>query len=128
MKTNEYLNNKTFYQPYSINNTFKLLKNLSIQANARSAPKSISLQSTNYAAYNLNLAVSKDVFNKKVKIILKVNEVFNSHRHDDYDFINKYNLENTSVGDTSRHTYLTFKYDFGFGKKINMNCNRKQRD
>lgn len=127
-KTTTFFNSKSFYQSYNLNNTIKLTKGMRIQANARYSPKRESLQYTNDATYNLNLAFSKDLFNKKGKLILRVNDVFNSHRHGNFGEVNGFSIKNKAYAPTSRHLYLTFKYNFGFGKEIIKERNRKSRN
>lgn len=126
-KTTTFLNSKTFRQRYSLNNTFKLTKATRIQANARFSPKSKRLQNTSDASYNFNLAVSRDVFEKKGKLILRLNNVFNSHRHGYVGEINGFAIDSRAYAPTARHLYVTFKYNFGFGEKAIKERKRKTR-
>ncbi len=127
-KTTTFLNSKTFRQFYRSNNTFKINKDMRIQANLFFSPKRKGLQKTYYARHNLNLAISKDLLGKKGKLILRLNDAFSSHRHGYHGEINGFSVRNYAYSPTSRHLYLTFKYNFGFGKETIKDRNRKSRE
>ncbi|PKH51782.1 hypothetical protein CXF68_14290 [Tenacibaculum sp. Bg11-29] len=129
-KNQSFLNTKTFNHEYNINNTFKPFNGVSVQANFGIRPKNVGLQNTTKGFSYTDLAISKDLFNKKGQIILRVNDIFDSKKRTNYGEVNGFSFNSVSQSPSSRHLYVTFKYNLSFGNKniTDKNRNRKDRD
>ncbi|QTD36587.1 TonB-dependent receptor [Polaribacter batillariae] len=125
-----FLNDQTFSHNYSLNNTFKPFKGFNIQANVDMRPKSISLQGENEGVTTMNVAFSKDILKDKANIALRINDVFNSGRTRSIGEVNGLEFNRTSFSPSSRHLYLSFRYNLSFGNKqlAEKNRQRKQRE
>ncbi|EDP96415.1 TonB-dependent receptor [Kordia algicida OT-1] len=126
---NMFLNDQSFSHNYSFNNTFRPFKGFNIQANLNVRPKNISLQAENQGVTTMSLAVSKDIFNNKANISLRANDIFNSGRTRSIGEVNGLTFNRSSFSPSSRHLYLSFRYNLSFGNKnyAQKERNRKRR-
>ena len=122
-----FLNDTTFRQDYGLNNTFKPFEGFNIQANFNVVPKSTTLQGELSGITFASIGLSKDIFKRAGNISLRVNDIFNSKRTNEIGTINSFDYRRSSLVTSSRHLYLSFRYNFSFGNKKYANKNRMRK-
>lgn len=111
---------KSFNWDSRLVTTFKLPRNLKIQATGFYSSPSVEAIGEREASYAVSLALRKDLFNRKASVSINVQDIFNTQEYHTHSATNYYNSDIWFKGE-SRVVRLSFTY------KINNYQRRQQK-
>lgn len=109
-----------------INSSMTLPKNWVIQISGQYQPKRENIQGYSTKMYWMDLAVKKDVLNKKGSISIRFSDIFNTRKRTSYTFTENYNQYSIRQR-TSQVLIFSFNYRFGITDREQMQRQKKRQ-
>ncbi len=117
---------ETFTWDAKFNSNMTLPKNWVIQLSGQYIPKRDNIQGYSSKMYWADLAVKKDILNKKGSLSLRFSDIFNTRKRASYTFSENFSQYSTRER-ASQAIILSFSYRFGVANRDQMQRQRKRQ-